>query len=74
MPEGYEDVKNLQDLRKCKEELDSSTQKQTRKASDVEQDKCKDWPVHTGSDSLEDTDQWSTSTDILDMSYADWAW
>jgi hypothetical protein len=42
MPEGYEDVKNLQDLRKCKEELDSSTQKQTRKASDVEQDKCKD--------------------------------
>jgi hypothetical protein len=42
MPEGYEDVRALRDLRKRKEELDSSTQKQTRKASDVEQYKPED--------------------------------
>jgi hypothetical protein len=39
LPEGYEDVETLQDLRKRKEELDSSTQNHTTNISDVEQDK-----------------------------------
>jgi hypothetical protein len=42
MPEGYEDVKTMQELKKRKEELESSTRKQTRKASDVEQGKRED--------------------------------
>jgi hypothetical protein len=42
MPEGYEDVRTMQELKKRKEELESSTRKQTRRASNAEQDKRED--------------------------------